>query len=115
MIVGLPLASTAVEPFALVCMPQPINTVGLPLNVIPVPVVSFSARTQYWPLETTAAVADVVIVGAVDMKMLENGSARDADSVTLTAMNEAVFQGAAAATIVHVGVIPSLVTTFDVV
>src|SRR4051812_7611112 len=91
----LPVASTAEAPLALVFMPQPRFTVGLPENDSPVPALFLSEMTQYLPVWTTAAVADAVMVGAVERNMPENAMALDPDTVTATALYPAPFHGLA--------------------
>src|SRR5258707_11628863 len=86
--VGEPLGSAAAGPFALVFIPQPRFTVGLPEKVKPVATVFFRLMTQYLPSCTIAAVAAAVIVGAVLMNRLEKDSDCWAVSVTFTALEE---------------------------
>src|SRR3954447_13593335 len=106
--VGLPLGSTAAAPLALVFMPQPKLTVGLPEKFRPVATVFLRLMTQYLPLCTMAAVADAVIVGAAVMNRPEKDSACDVDMLTWTAFQEAAVHEpvVGADSTAQVGVVP---------
>ena len=86
MMVDEPLPSTAVVPLAFVLRPQPRSTVALPEKLRPVSVLLSRLMTQYFPVCTTAAVAEAEIVGVAVMKKPEKARLCWADTVTLTAL-----------------------------
>src|ERR1043166_6542688 len=65
--------------------PQPRLAFALPPIVIPGEVVLLRATRQNCPLSTKVAVADALIVGAVDRKSCENGRLCWTVNVTFTA------------------------------
>src|SRR3954447_5428605 len=107
-----PPQSIASLPLALVFIPQPRLTVGLPVKLIPVSALGSMLSMQYLPLWTSAAVALAEIVGAAVMNRLEKGKVRWTETVTRTACvvvaQAPVVGGVWTA---QVGVVPSLAVT----